>query len=163
VWGLKYDAERPETRTNRTWPMLTWSFGWTGVFEPSWPPSISIARFAITSLMFMFVWVPEPVCHTTNGKWSSNSPEITCQQHVAKYSECRQNFRIYVQSFRTQTTIHTLTQFVGTCCTTSEMTYIVSGGALSPTHSPTCKYKSFPQEPMQTAAWNWLRKFSCSS
>ena len=23
----------------------------------------------------MFVWVPEPVCHTTNGKWLSYSPD----------------------------------------------------------------------------------------
>ena len=28
---------------------LTWSFGWIGVFEPSSPPSSSIARFAMTS------------------------------------------------------------------------------------------------------------------
>jgi hypothetical protein len=28
--------------------MLTWSFGWTGVFEPSLPPRISILRFEIT-------------------------------------------------------------------------------------------------------------------
>ena len=53
------------------WPMLTWSFGCTGCFEPISPPSISIARFEITSLAFMFDWVPEPVCQTTSGKWSS--------------------------------------------------------------------------------------------
>lgn len=28
--------------------MLTWSFGWTGFFEPSSPPRISIARFEMT-------------------------------------------------------------------------------------------------------------------
>ena len=43
---------------------LTWSFGWIGVFEPSSPPSSSIARFAMTSFAFMFVCVPEPVCQT---------------------------------------------------------------------------------------------------
>ena len=32
--------------------------------EPITPPSISIARFEITSLAFMFDWVPEPVCQT---------------------------------------------------------------------------------------------------
>ena len=34
----------------------------------SFPPSISIARLAITSLAFMLDWVPEPVCQTTSGK-----------------------------------------------------------------------------------------------
>jgi len=32
---------------------------------------------AITSLRFMLVCVPEPVCHTTSGKWSSSLPSIT--------------------------------------------------------------------------------------
>ena len=58
-------------------PMLTWSFGCTGFFEPMTPPSISIARFEITSLAFMFDWVPEPVCQTTSGKWSSSLPAAT--------------------------------------------------------------------------------------
>ena len=31
----------------------------------------------MTSLTFMFVCVPEPVCHTNNGKWSSSFPSIT--------------------------------------------------------------------------------------
>ena len=44
--------------------MLTWSLGWTGFFEPITPPSISMARLEITSLAFMFDWVPEPVCQT---------------------------------------------------------------------------------------------------
>ena len=59
------------------WPMLTWSFGCTGFFEPISPPSISIARLEITSLAFMFDWVPEPVCQTTSGKWSSSLPAAT--------------------------------------------------------------------------------------
>ncbi len=50
------------------WLMLTWSLGWTGVFEPIAPPSISMARLEITSLAFMFDCVPEPVCQTTRGK-----------------------------------------------------------------------------------------------
>ncbi|MCY1245064.1 hypothetical protein D9M72_581790 [compost metagenome] len=41
------------------------------------PPSSSIARFEITSLAFMFDWVPEPVCQTTSGKWSLSLPSIT--------------------------------------------------------------------------------------
>ena len=43
------------------WPRLQWSFGWTGDLPPRWPPSRSLARLAITSLAFMFDWVPEPV------------------------------------------------------------------------------------------------------
>ena len=59
------------------WDRFTWSLGCTGVFEPSSPPAISIARFEMTSFAFMFVWVPEPVCHTNNGKCSSSLPSIT--------------------------------------------------------------------------------------
>jgi hypothetical protein len=28
----------------------------------------ALARFAMTSFAFMFVWVPLPVCQTTSGK-----------------------------------------------------------------------------------------------
>ena len=59
------------------WDLLTWSLGWTGFFEPFFPPKISIALLAITSLTFMFVCVPEPVCQTFRGKWSFNFPLIT--------------------------------------------------------------------------------------
>ena len=57
--------------------MLTWSFGWTGSLEPSLPPRRLIARFEMTSLTFMWNWVPDPVCHTTRGKWSFNLPSAT--------------------------------------------------------------------------------------
>jgi hypothetical protein len=56
---------------------LTSSLGWTGFFEPITPPAISIARFEITSLAFMFDCVPLPVWKTTSGKWSSSFPAIT--------------------------------------------------------------------------------------
>ena len=46
------------------WPMLTWSFGCAP----------SPARFAMTSLAFMFDDVPEPVWKTSIGNWSSCSP-----------------------------------------------------------------------------------------
>jgi hypothetical protein len=59
------------------WERLTWSLGWTGCLEPNLPPSISMARLAITSLAFMLDWVPDPVCHTTRGKWSSSLPSTT--------------------------------------------------------------------------------------
>ena len=39
-----------------------------GSFDPSIPPAISMARLAITSLLFIFVCVPLPVCQTDNGK-----------------------------------------------------------------------------------------------
>jgi len=43
------------------WPMLTSSLGWIGVLEPSSPPTSWMQRLLITSLTFMFDWVPEPV------------------------------------------------------------------------------------------------------
>ena len=59
------------------WLRLTWSFGCTGDLPPSGAPSSSLARLAITSLAFMLVWVPEPVCQTTSGKWSASAPSAT--------------------------------------------------------------------------------------
>ncbi len=59
------------------WPMLTWSLGWIGVLDPRVPPTSWTARLLMTSLTFMLLWVPEPVCHTYSGKWSSSAPEIT--------------------------------------------------------------------------------------
>ena len=47
--------------------MFTWSFGCTP----------SPARFAITSLAFMLVEVPEPVWNTSIGNWSSCCPAAT--------------------------------------------------------------------------------------
>jgi hypothetical protein len=43
------------------WPRLMSSFGWRGFFDPSGSPLSWLARFAMTSLMFMFDEVPEPV------------------------------------------------------------------------------------------------------
>ena len=57
--------------------MFTWSFGWTGSFEPICPPASSMARFEITSLAFMLVCVPLPVCQMRSGKWSSRAPLAT--------------------------------------------------------------------------------------
>jgi hypothetical protein len=36
-----------------------------------------MARFEMTSLAFMFDWVPLPVCQTTSGKWASSVPAMT--------------------------------------------------------------------------------------
>ena len=49
------------------WEAFTWSLGWS--FTPR-----SAARWAMTSLTFMLVWVPLPVCHTTRGNSSSHFP-----------------------------------------------------------------------------------------
>ena len=44
--------------------MFTWSLGWIGALLPRSPPASSMARFEMTSLTFMFVCVPLPVCQT---------------------------------------------------------------------------------------------------
>src|SRR5512132_766472 len=59
------------------WDMLTSSLGWIGRLLPSSPPASAMARFPITSFAFMFECVPDPVCHTNSGKWSSNLPSTT--------------------------------------------------------------------------------------
>lgn len=59
------------------WDRLTWSLGWTGDRVPSGCPSSLFARLAITSLAFMLVCVPDPVCHTGSGKCASNLPSQT--------------------------------------------------------------------------------------
>ena len=59
------------------WPRLTCSLGWTGFWLPSSPPRSWIARLEVTSLTFMFDWVPEPVCQTKSGKCPSSLPAIT--------------------------------------------------------------------------------------
>ncbi len=46
------------------WLILTSSLGWIGDLLPMTPPTSWIARLAITSLRFMLVCVPEPVCQT---------------------------------------------------------------------------------------------------
>ena len=58
------------------WLLLTSSFGWTNL-EPNLPPKSWMALFEMTSLAFMLDCVPEPVCQTTNGKWSSSFPWMT--------------------------------------------------------------------------------------
>ena len=48
-----------------------------GFLLPMAPPASSMARFEMTSLAFMLVCVPLPVCQIRRGKWSSSSPSIT--------------------------------------------------------------------------------------
>ena len=42
--------------------MLTSSLGWMGFLQPIVPPASSMARLEMTSLAFMLVCVPLPVC-----------------------------------------------------------------------------------------------------
>ena len=58
------------------WQMFTWSLGWTSR-EPRSPPRISVARFAMTSLAFVLVDVPEPVWKMSMTKWLSSPPSAT--------------------------------------------------------------------------------------
>ena len=78
VDGLQVSPRRPG-RSSIGEPIRQWarSFGWIGFFDPITPPAISMARLLITSLTFMLDWVPDPVCHTTSGKWSRSLPAIT--------------------------------------------------------------------------------------
>src|ERR1700720_2331197 len=50
--------------------MLTWSFGWTGVWLPSGVPASWQQRLEITSLTFMLNCVPLPVIQTCKGNMS---------------------------------------------------------------------------------------------
>ena len=59
------------------WLMFTWSFGWIGVLPPRTPVASSLARPAITSLTFMFDWVPDPVCQTRSGNSAASDPSLT--------------------------------------------------------------------------------------
>src|SRR5262245_27910215 len=59
------------------WPRFTSSLGWTRRCCPRSPPSSSEARLASTSLTFMLLCVPEPVCHTTSGNSASWRPAST--------------------------------------------------------------------------------------
>ena len=71
-------------KRQKTWPIFTWSFGCTGILEPFVPPMISMQRLEITSLTFMLVWVPDPVCQITKGNCESCNPLITCNRRSIK-------------------------------------------------------------------------------
>ena len=70
------------------WLMLTWSFGWIGVLPPRLPVASSLARPAITSLTFMFDWVPEPVCQTRSGNSAASVPSATSPAARTIRSRC---------------------------------------------------------------------------
>src|SRR5713226_699524 len=57
--------------------IFTSSFGWMGFLLPISPPAISMARLEMTSLTFMLVCVPLPVCQTRRGKCSLSFPSMT--------------------------------------------------------------------------------------
>ena len=57
------------------WLMLTSSFGWRSFLPAIWFP-----RLAMTSLAFMLLCVPLPVCQTTNGNSSTSFKDMTSSQ-----------------------------------------------------------------------------------
>ena len=63
-------------------PRFTWSFGCTGWRDPSGEPSSWLARLDSTSLAFMLVCVPLPVCQIGSGKSASRLPAITSSAAV---------------------------------------------------------------------------------
>ena len=65
------------------WDMFTWSLGCTWM-----PPSLAAHRWAMTSLTFMLVWVPLPVCQTTRGNSSSHFPARISSQAAAMAEAC---------------------------------------------------------------------------
>ena len=70
-------ASRSETRRWTTGRGSRRRSGARRASAPSPPPSASDARLAITSLTFMLLCVPEPVCQTDSGNSASNSPAAT--------------------------------------------------------------------------------------
>ena len=62
---------------------FTSSFGWIGALPPRPAPASSLARPAMTSFAFMFVWVPEPVWKTTSGNSPSSRPSATSRAAVS--------------------------------------------------------------------------------
>ena len=58
--------------------MLTVSFGCSSA-----SPTIALPRFAMTSLTFIFVWVPLPVCQTESGNSPSSLPPRISSQTSA--------------------------------------------------------------------------------
>ncbi len=63
------------------WEAFTWSLGWS--FTPR-----SAARWAMTSLTFIFVWVPLPVCQTTRGNSPSHFPDRISPHAAAMAPAC---------------------------------------------------------------------------
>ena len=81
-------ASRSGTCRSRIAPCSHGRSGEPAFFDPMTPPSISMARLLITSLAFMFDWVPEPVCQTTSGKLSSNLPNRSpCARQRQSYCQ----------------------------------------------------------------------------
>ena len=59
---------------------LTWSWGLQCAYSPFLNPISSRARFAITSLAFMFVDVPAPPWNTSSRNSSCSFPSISSRQ-----------------------------------------------------------------------------------
>src|SRR5918996_1266662 len=68
-------------------PRFTSSLGCTRRFDPRSPPRSSEARLASTSLTFMLLCVPDPVCQTTSGNSASWRPASTSSAACAIASD----------------------------------------------------------------------------
>ena len=100
--------------------MLTWSLGCTGSLDPTTPPSISMARLDMTSLTFMFVCVPLPVCQTTRGKLSSSFPSMTSRAATR------------IASARLESSLPRRSLTVAAACLTMARARSISTGIFSP-------------------------------
>ena len=71
------------------WLMLTWSFGWTSLYDPRGAPRISFARFARISLEFMLKLVPAPAWNTSTTHWSRRRPSSRTSRHAFSMAPAR--------------------------------------------------------------------------
>ncbi len=111
------------------WPMLTWSLGCTP----------SPARFAITSLAFMFEEVPEPVWNTSIGKCSSNSPSATRSPAAAMRSAMSPSSRSRSLLTRAAAALIRPSQWTTAAGTRSPDTgKLLTALVVSPPHSCSC-------------------------
>src|SRR5229473_716815 len=82
--------------------IFTSSLGWIGFLLPMTPPAISMARLEMTSLTFMLVCVPLPVCQTRRGKWPSSVPAMTSSaaREMRLHFSCESLGRLTVDSLK---------------------------------------------------------------
>ena len=91
-YSFKHQRKK-SARKFKHWNFLkhTWSLGCTGLLEPNSPPKISIARFAMTSLVFILLWVPDPVCQMTKNGQKRLKNWQKLAKIVKSCSNCQRN------------------------------------------------------------------------
>ena len=68
------------------WDRFTWSLGWSRS-SPAW----RLPHRAMTSLQFMLVWVPLPVCHTARGEVPRQLPGQDGLRQAPGMRSCRRS------------------------------------------------------------------------